>query len=44
MKGARLRVQGIRYRESCDFCSLLYPVSFTLYLVPEFFWILATGF
>ena len=43
-KGARLRVQGIRYRELCDFCSVLYPVPCTLYLVPQFFRNLATDY
>jgi hypothetical protein len=43
-KGARLRVQGIRYRELCDFFSVLYPAPCTLYLVPQFFRILTPGF
>ncbi len=30
----RYRVQGIRYRELCDFCSVLYPVPCTLHLAP----------
>ena len=43
-KAARFRVQGTRYRELPEFCSVLYPVPCTLYLVPEFFWILTTGY
>ena len=41
----RYRVQGIRYRELCDFCSVLYPVPCTLYLVPctRISWILTPG-
>jgi hypothetical protein len=43
-KGARFRVQGIRYRELFDFCPVLHPVPCTLYHVPEFFWMLATDY